>query len=558
MGERGLLVSLANRISPRINAQVHRMRACIEEANLTGILELVPAYASVLITYDTQVTEHAALTDALDALLVDLPGPDGLTTSSSGKCQIIPVQYGGEGGSDLDEVARIHGLSADDVIKIHSGRDYRVNFLGFLPGFAYLGTVSSRIVTPRLSTPRARINAGSLGIAGGQTAIYPFASPGGWRIIGRTSLPVWDTDAQAPARFLPGDVVRFVPSAYEPPLQEYRAEPAQPRLPAFEVVTEAGVSMVQDLGRPKLAHLGVSQGGAFDALAAVRANALAGNPPEAPVLEMTWTGPTLRALRNLTIALDGADFECRVDGALVPTGLSWFIRRGSEIRFSRGHPGRGGVRGYLAVSGGIDAPKVLGSSSTSTLAHFGGYAGRPLKVGDILGVGQNPGDLALTAGKYWLGKTLRIATGNVALRFVPFRGRGEAIAAARRAFTERDFVLTDRADRMGYVFRPTDGEALPKGGRELISFGVVRGAIQLPPDGNPVVLNVDHQTTGGYPLLGVVIRADWAVLAQMAPGAKAHFVEVTIDEARTAYSRDLHDLDWGLRLLGQQLPSGLG
>src|SRR5437762_14070773 len=121
IGERGLLVSLANRISPRINAQVHRMRACIEEANLPGIQDLVPAYASLLITFDTQVTGHAALTDALRDLLADLPRPDGLTATSSGKRHIIPVQYGGEAGTDLDEVARLHGLSAEDVIKIHSG-----------------------------------------------------------------------------------------------------------------------------------------------------------------------------------------------------------------------------------------------------------------------------------------------------------------------------------------------------------------------------------------------------------------------------------------------------
>ena len=128
----------------------------------------------------------------------------------------------------------------------------------------------------------------------------------------------------------------------------------------FEVVAAPGYTTIQDLGRPGLASLGVSRGGAFDLLAAIRANALVGNPPEASLLELTWTGPTLRVLQNVTISLEGADLGCRVDGAQVPTGLSWFVRRGSEIVFARGGiVDDGGIRGYMAVAGGFDVPAVL-------------------------------------------------------------------------------------------------------------------------------------------------------------------------------------------------------
>jgi len=552
MGESALLVSVENRISRGINEQVHALQLRVKEASVPGITDLVPAYASLLITFNAQVMSHHELTEALDELLADPVEPDKQVTALP-KYHVIPVQYGGETGVDLDEVARLHGFTESEVVRLHSKRLYRVYFLGFLPGFAYLGKLPPSLATPRLPTPRTRVSAGSVAIAGAQTAVYPFVSPGGWRIIGKTSLSVWDPLADTPARFAPGDSVQFAPSAYEPGVQDVQPMSTTPRTPAFEVVAAPSLTTVQDLGRPGLAHLGVSRGGAFDPISAVRANALVGNPPQSAVLEMTWNGPTLRLLRNATIAQDGADLECRVDGALIPTGLSWFVRRGAILRFSRTHPGRGGVRGYLAVNGGLDVPVLLASRSTTLQAHFGGHDGRPLQVGDLLGVCTESGDPGLIAGKYWLGKTTPIPSGSATLRFVPYRGRGEALASARRALSEQSFVLTEQADRMGFRFRSEEGSSLPVRRGELISFGVVRGVIQLPPDGNPVVLNVDHQTTGGYPLLGVVIQADWPVLAQLAPGATVRFEEVTLQEARSVQARVINDLAQGLQLLGRPL-----
>jgi antagonist of KipI len=137
------------------------------------------------------------------------------------------------------------------------------------------------------------------------------------------------------------------------------------------------------------------------------------------------------------------------------------------------------------------------------------------------------------------------------IRYVTYRGRGETGAAARHAFRSNAFVLTERADRMGFRFRPATGKAYPGSSVDLLSFGVVRGAIQLPPDGNPVVLNVDHQTTGGYPLLGVVIRADWPILAQLAPGATVSFEEVSMEEADAARHKAAQELEDDLRLLSR-------
>ncbi len=548
LGEGGLLVFFANRISVGINARVHRLYRGIRERGQDGIIDLVPAYASLLITFDPDLLTHSAL----KAAILDIASEITETAANSltvAKTHVVPVQYGGDLGPDFEDVARLHSVATSELVRLHTGRSYHVYFLGFLPGFAYLGTLPRKLGTPRLPTPRARVPAGSVGLAGMQTAVYPLPSPGGWRIIGHTSLPVWDPYAKEPSRFAPGDRVSFVQSAQAAAAVPMAEPVTPPARPLFEVLAAPGLTAVQDLGRPGLAHLGIAQGGVVDTQAAIRANSLVGNEPGAALLEMTWSGPALLALSNATIALDGADLECRVDGALVPLGLSWFVRRGSSLRFSHTHPGRGGVRGYLAVAGGIDVPKVLGARSTSLQAHFGGLLGRPLQAGDLLGVGEGPNDIGLKAGKYWPGLTALLPGEEVTVRYVTYRGRGEAGAGAQRAFISNRFVLTEQADRMGFRFRAAGGQALPSSSVDLLSFGVVRGAIQLPPDGNPVVLNVDHQTTGGYPLLGAAIQADWPLLAQLAPGAIVSFQEVSFEEAEAARHKAAQDLKHGLRLV---------
>lgn len=548
MGESALLVSFGDRMSLPLNDLVQRLRHRLLHINPPGVVDVVPAYASLLVTFDHERMVESELRDLLADTIAHVER-ESSGLPAGGKHHIIPVQYGGEACPDLLDVAELHGLTPQEVVRLHTSRVYKVAFLGFLPGFAYMGRLSPMIATPRLATPRTRVSGGSVGIAGAQTGIYPFASPGGWRIIGRTSLPIWNPAEEPPARFAPGDTVQFAQSDYEPAVAESVVSTPTPARPAFEVLSAGGFSTVQDLGRPGLAHLGVGRGGVFDASAAIRANALVGNEQSAALLEMTWSGPTLRALRNITIALNGADLECRAGGALIPPGLSWFVRSGIELRFSRTHSGRGGVRAYLAASGGFDVPPLLGSRSTSIQAHFGGYGGRALQAGDVLGVGQTRYDDALVAGKYWPGKTAPITTGNITLRFMPYEGRGRVALGALREFTERVWILGEQADRMGFRFRAEAGQPLTGRRAELVSFGVVRGAIQLPPDGNPVVLNVDHQTTGGYPLVGVVAEVDWPLLAQLSPGARVRFVRITVEEARASALKTRQELRAGVRLL---------
>jgi inhibitor of KinA len=207
-GDSALLVELGNRISPEINQKVINMENAILKARLQGVEELVPTYRSLLIRYDPLVTNHEQLISQVEEL------GQVLETPSAGverRGITVPVVYGGEYGQDLAYVAEHHGLTEEQVIKLHSGKVYRVYMIGFVAGFPYLGEVPEEIATPRLETPRLRVPAGSVGIAEKQTGVYPCEAPGGWRIIGRTPLRLFDPFREPPALLETGDRVKFKP-----------------------------------------------------------------------------------------------------------------------------------------------------------------------------------------------------------------------------------------------------------------------------------------------------------------------------------------------------------
>ena len=206
-GDQAMVVELGDGISPEINRRVRNLTLAVEKAALPGVLDMVPTYRSLLIFYDPTTIATAELQDGVRQ--VDL----ALDEQSLEKPSIlqIPTRYGGEHGPDLEYVAEHAELTTAEVVSIHSDTDYLVYMMGFTPGFPYLGGLSERIVTPRLETPRKRIAAGSVGIAEGQTGVYPAASPGGWRLIGRTPLKLFDPDREAPALLSAGDYVHFAP-----------------------------------------------------------------------------------------------------------------------------------------------------------------------------------------------------------------------------------------------------------------------------------------------------------------------------------------------------------
>jgi KipI family sensor histidine kinase inhibitor len=207
-GDSALVVKFGDTISPDVNCRVISLGEAIQKAEIQGVEEVVPTYRSLLVRYDSQKTSYERLATRIRNL-------DKTLKTSSVKPESrkisVPVVYGGEYGPDLAHVARFHGLTEEQVIQLHSEREYRVYMIGFVAGFPYLGEVSDRIAMSRLETPRLKVPAGSVGIAEKQTGIYPCDAPGGWQIIGRTSLRLFDPQKQPPALLNPGDMVTFQP-----------------------------------------------------------------------------------------------------------------------------------------------------------------------------------------------------------------------------------------------------------------------------------------------------------------------------------------------------------
>lgn len=206
-GDSSLLVEFGKEIDPEINRKIAATVQLMKEQHIEGVVDVIPAFASLLINYDPRVIGYEDMKERIRNLLK----VDAKAGAGSRRIYEIPVCYGGEYGPDLASIAENAGLSEEEVIRIHSSRDYLIYMLGFLPGFCYLGGLDERIFTPRLANPRLKIDAGSVGIGGSQTGIYPLDSPGGWQLMGKTPVKTYDPDREKPILVEAGDYIRFVP-----------------------------------------------------------------------------------------------------------------------------------------------------------------------------------------------------------------------------------------------------------------------------------------------------------------------------------------------------------
>lgn len=204
LGDRAYLIELPGGIDERMLARIRALAAAI--GAVRGVTDVVPGFASLAVHFEPLVARGGAIRDAIGGILADArPAPPPEPREIR-----IPVRYGGTDGPDLEEVARHHGLAPEDVIAIHTAGSYLVHMIGFVPGFPYLGGLDPRIATPRRATPRTNVPAGSVGIGGAQTGVYPIASPGGWHLIGRTDVTLFDAARAEPSLLRVGDRVRFV------------------------------------------------------------------------------------------------------------------------------------------------------------------------------------------------------------------------------------------------------------------------------------------------------------------------------------------------------------
>lgn len=498
-GSRALLVAPGGGgVAPTVLAEL------IRALRLTVVEEVVPAAESVLIvvaTRDEVKVVEAALSQ-LDSRAAATPEP------VAGRDIVIDVVYE---GPDLDSVAAASGLSVDAVIARHATPVYESAFCGFSPGFAYLTSLDAALQLPRRATPRTSVPVRSVAIAGPFTAVYPTASPGGWHLLGHTDAELWNPDADPPALLAPGTRVRFrrvrapripevTPTKESPaPISSrpagHRARRRSAAAGAALKVVAAGIATsIQDQGRIGLAHLAVPSAGALDRHRAALVNRLAGNADGAAVFE-TAGGLVLEALTPLTVA-DSTSGGVRT------------LAAGERIAVD---PPAGELWAYLAVRGGIDVDPVLGSRSWDSLA---GLGPRPPRRDDIVAVGSDPGttlttDLAPPAPAAGA-VTARVLAGPHTDWFTP---------VAHERLVTTPWSVSDDVSRVGLrLLGPPLERGATHARRELPSEGLVAGAVQVPPDGHPVVMLNDHPTTGGYPVIAVVDEADLAALAQSRPG----------------------------------------
>ena len=526
LGDSAFSIRFEQKISPQVHRAVQSLAEAIAREGIPGLIECVPSYAEIVVHYNPQLLPYRSLLQRLKASESQL-APD---EPPSANVIEIPVCYEPPYAPDLEHVARHNDLTTDQVIALHSNPSYRVYMLGFTPGFPYLGGLDPRLATPRQEKPRLRVEAGSVGIAGEQTGIYPIASPGGWQVIGRSPFPLFAPESAKPFPIEPGDHIRFKPiSQTEFVRLHAQTEPAttQPTSsakspPSVSVLNPGQYTTVQDRGRIGYQRYGMPVSGAMDHDALATANALLGNLPEAAALEATYTGPTLVFHRETTIALAGADFEARLNDHPIKLHQAISVSTGDKLTCGKA---RQGARLYIAFSGGIDLPPVMGSRSTYARAAIGGLCGRPLKRGDTLALLPAK---ATPSPRPPIRKPLP-GPGDAIIRIIAGPEAKRFTTHGLSQFLSGRYCVAPESDRMGIRLR---GNAIErKDHSQMLSAGTAFGSIQVPPDGLPIILMADRQTTGGYPRIANVITADLPQLAQLAPGATLRFREVTLDIA---------------------------
>ncbi len=509
VGDAAATLELGDSIDLELNARVRAADAWLQERPFPGLLECAPSYRSILVLFDPGRVGFDGVREELLRLAREAPAG----SRALGMRHTIPVRYGGEFGPDLESLAEARGLTPQDVVRIHTSSEYTAFLLGFMAGFAYLGQVDAKLETPRIKTPRARVPMGSVGIAVRQTGIYPIASPGGWNLIGRTAVRLFDPHRTRPTLIEPGDRVRFaaVPEWEEPEPVGAAKPPA--REPAFQVLAPGLLTTVQDLGRAGQRRRGIGSAGAADAGCFRIANRALGNEEGAAALECAVAGPTLQFLRPTRFAIAGADLQPQLQrddlGAWpVPAGRSVLGRPGNVLSFAGR---RDGCRAYVAFGGGLDVPVMLGSRSTDLGSGFGGHAGRALLAGDLLGT--LPGKAEATPLESRAGE-LHATT--VTVRVVLGPQHDYLTDAAISRFLSETWSVGATSDRIGCRLA---GERLEHAlAKEIVADGMVPGCVQVPPDGQPIVMLADCPSTGGYPKIATVVSADLGKLAQLLPG----------------------------------------
>jgi len=532
LGDHALLIGVPDPVAAR------RLTRALGAARLEAVAEVVGGLATVMVAFDPRAGDVDDQRPVLTTLMEQVSGqPDA---EDGGAILLeIPCTFD---GPDLEEVASLVRSTPEAVVEMMTVAPLTVAVVGFSPGFAYLAGLPAALRrVPRRSRPRPSVPAGSVALAGGHAAVYPSASPGGWQLVGHTDEPLFTPWVAPYARLAPGDRVRFVRSAAvvengdgrstaaDGPVDGTAGAPPGAR-PVFAVDEPGLRSVLQDGGRMGVAALGVPAATPADPDSFRLANELVGNPIDACTLEITARGPRLRCLSPTFVAVVGGSPDLFVEGQPFAAGQVVPVTAGQQLVVG---PVRGGFRCYVAMAGGFVGRSLLGSCSSDQLAGLG--PGPIMRGAQLWGAATAPplGDHLRP------GASRRLEGGEpVALRVVPGPHHERFAPGAFAALAFMRFTVEEASNRVGLRLRrdPRTPPVLAARGStgELDSQGMVTGAVQVPPDGQPVILMTDHATLGGYPVVAVVAAVDHGVLGQCAPGTTVVLVPCGYGEAAEA------------------------
>lgn len=562
LSEKAILASFGNTIDEQVHANIIALKNELELTPLQGMLAIVPAYNSLAIYYDAAAFEKKEADVSIQAVVLELVKAQikkQKAPVSAIKQTIIeiPVCYDEEYGIDLEELSSQLHLSAKEIIQLHTGKTYKVYMMGFTPGFAYMGTVDEQLFSKRKDEPRLKIPAGSVAIAGNQTGIYPLETPGGWNIIGRTAVTLFDKEREPPFLLKAGDTVKFVPVTKEE--FESRLTPPSDGVKNTNklVVHQTGASdkgiliqqcgfltTLQDTGRTGFLQYGVTHGGAMDLFSYQTANALLGNDLNAVTVEITQSPHRFYFSKDILAAFTGGGLQPEANGQIIPLFQPVLIPGGTVVEMKQQIPG---FRLYMAVAGGLQADRFLNSCSTDLLVKAGGYSGRALKKEDRLQINNK---LSPTQKKLLhilqskTNITINIQQENFSKKIIRVMKGIEwdyLSESSKQKLSSSAFTIGQQSNRMGYRLK---GDALQTVQPcEIISSPVTQGTVQLTPGGEMIALMADAQTVGGYPRIMQVCAADLSLLAQKKPGDEIQFQFISLQEAEELYLNRVKEIN---------------
>ena len=513
VGDRALLAEVQS------SEAVLSLQEYLTKNPLPGQLEVVGAACTVLIT--TASHRHSVM--ARHALL-DLPPlqPRRVT----GENLVIEVVYDGE---DLNFVAAHCRLSPEAVVATHTSQTWTAAFAGFAPGLAYTVGENRLLEVPRRASPRTLVPAGSVALAGIYSGVYPHSSPGGWQLIGHTNAAMWDVTREKPALVTPGMTVRYkaVRASGRTRSNISAAAPVASHTSGNGLlVTRAlPLALIQDMGRPGHASIGVARSGALDRRALARANRIVGNSAEAAGLEIVDGGLSVAASGDQVLAVTGATVSLTITSThgqrSVEPGHPFALLDQESLQL--GIPTTG-FRSYVAVRGGIDTPQVLGSRATDTFSKLGPA---PVTAGSLVPVLPVSGAAVVGHPE----PETAVPEENQLDIILGPRNDWFTDEAVKELFTAT-WSASNELNRVGIRLTGPVLERLTD--MELPSEGTIPGVIQVPPNGQPVLFMADHPTTGGYPVIAVLAPGQLDKAAQIRPGASIRFRLATHEKETNA------------------------